>query len=187
MKQVVYGIVPVGGVGARLSLPYSKEMLPQKNFDYYNPIANHLVEKMQLAGASKIIFVHGLNYKEDVKQHFNDAAHIHILGNRLGFANVLYNFYDQIKPNDQDIILFGMPDSVFDNNLFVEMINFSGIVCGLFTTTKQAKVDRLDKDGKSFLVKTETDLTQLFSSVFGSTQDCMFMYIDFKFFESTVP
>lgn len=163
MTQMIYGIVPVGGVGARLSLPYSKEMLPQKNFDYYNPIANHLVEKMQLAGASKIIFVHGLKYKEDVRQHFNDAAHVHILGNRLGFANVLYNFYEQIKPNDQDIILFGMPDSVFDNNLFVEMINFSGTVCGLFTTTKQSKVDRLDKDGKSFLVKTEkTDDNQDF-------------------------
>lgn len=151
---MIYGLIPVGGKGLRLGLPYSKEMLPQKNYDYFNPIMNHLVEKMELAGAEKIYFVHGSEYKKDVCEYFSDENYVHLLQERLGFANVIYDFFNQAQPKADDKILFGLPDTVFDNNPFVEMVNQSGIVCGLFTTDKASKVDRLDITKTQFQVKT---------------------------------
>ena len=149
---MIYGLIPVGGKGTRLGLPFSKEMLPQKGFDYYNPIINHVVEKMQLAGASKIVFVHGYKFKKDVLVHFNKDEHIHVMQQKLGFANVIHDLYTSQDLKDDDKILFGLPDSVFDQNPFVKMLQSSGIVCGLFKTTKNSKVDRL-QDNK-FLVKS---------------------------------
>ena len=65
--MTTYGLVPVGGKGLRLSLPFSKEMLPQKNYDYYNPLINHVVEKMLLAGVEIVYFIHGEEFKKDLK------------------------------------------------------------------------------------------------------------------------
>lgn len=140
---MIYGLIPIGGKGTRLGLPYSKEMLPQKNYDIYNPVVNHLVEKMLLAGAGCIVFVHGLDYKEDVREYFNEEKYVHILQNELGFANVLKDFFNQIETNDEDKVLFGLPDSVFNANPFVEMLHHDGIVAGCFTTSPYTKVDRL--------------------------------------------
>ena len=78
-KNNIYGLIPIGGKGLRLSVPFSKEMIPQKSFDYYNPIVNHLIEKMELAGAQTIVFVHGLEFKKDVKDFFNKDSYVHIL------------------------------------------------------------------------------------------------------------
>ena len=152
---MIIGVVPIGGKGTRLSLPYSKEMIPQKNFNFFNPIVNHLVEKMELAGAKKIVFVHGSDYKDDICKFFNDTKYLHILQERLGFANVIYDFYNQVPMNKGDVVLVGLPDSVFDENPFVEMINKSGSVCGLFVTNDRSKVDRLDSTNKEFQIKTE--------------------------------
>jgi hypothetical protein len=153
---MIYGVIPVGGKGTRLGLPYSKEMLPQKNYDYYNPVMNHLVEKMEMAGANNIIFVHGLEYKADVVDFFTSSHYVHIKQTELGFAKVLSAARDFIGDSliDNDKILFGLPDSVFDGNPFVEMLLKKGIVCGLFTTNTSSKVDRLNRDSSAFQVKT---------------------------------
>ena len=154
---MIYGLIPIGGKGTRLGLPYSKEMLPQKNYDIYNPVVNHLVEKMLLAGAEVIIFVHGTEYKKDVTDYFNKpSSYVHILQTELGFANVLQDFinvYGVHNLNPDDKVLFGLPDSVFNANPFVDMLHYPGIVAGCFTTSPYAKVDRLT-DNNTFQVKT---------------------------------
>lgn len=152
---MIFGIIPIGGKGTRLGLPYSKEMLPQKNYDIFNPVVNHLVEKMLLAGAEYITFVHGTEYKLDVFEFFQGKKFTHILQNKTGFANVILDFYNQMNPCSQDKILFGLPDSVFNGNPFVEMLNKKGTVAGCFTTEPYAKVDRLSLDNSKFLIKTE--------------------------------
>jgi glucose-1-phosphate thymidylyltransferase len=151
---MIYGLIPIGGGGTRMSLPYSKEMLPQKNFDYFNPVANHTVEKMKAAGATTLVFVHGLEFKQDVKKYFDSKDYLHINQEKLGSASAICDFYNQIKPNDHDVILFGLPDSVSNKNLFTEMINKPNIVCGLFRTNNQTKVDRLNTSGELFQVKS---------------------------------
>lgn len=159
---MIYGLIPVGGKGTRLSLPFSKEMLPQKNFDFFNPVINHLVEKMEIVGASKIFFVHGHQIKQDIVDYFNDPRYVHVTQTQLGFATVLLDFVGactELQPDDK--VLFGLPDSVFDLNPFVEMLLYPGIVCGLFKTDQYTKVDRLNKDKTAFQVKVPKDDTNL--------------------------
>lgn len=152
---MIIGIIPIGGKGSRLGLPFSKEMLPQKDYGFYNPIANHLVEKMKFAGATKIIFVHGEHLKSDVESYFNEPNfHFHINQKSLGFAQVLKDSYEHISIKDNDQILFGMPDSVFEGNPFIEMLTFDGICAGLFTTLATSKVDRLVNNEKKFEIKS---------------------------------
>ena len=151
---MIYGLIPVGGKGTRLSLPYSKEMLPQKNYDFFNPVINHIVEKMEMAGAEKIFMVHGKNYKTDITQHFVDSKYDHIIQTKTGFANVIGDFLEYLPElRDKDKVLFGLPDSVFDGNPFIEMLMCESITCGLFKTDKNTKVDRLSNTG-NFEVKS---------------------------------
>ena len=159
--MMTYGLVPVGGKGLRLSLPFSKEMLPQKNYDYYNPLINHVVEKMLLAGVEKVYFIHGDEFKKDLKDFFNENKYIHVLQKTTGFANVIEDFYQAAKPEDGDKILFGLPDSIFNKNPFVRLLNEEGVTCGLFETEDCTKVDRLDLKEENFQVKTEKNDSNL--------------------------
>ena len=158
---MIYGLVPIGGKGTRLGLAFSKEMLPQKGFLYFNPISNHLVNTMQKAGAERIIFIHGFEFKKDVLEYYNDPCHLHFLQKTEGFANVLREFLMNIELRNHDIVLFGMPDTVFRGNPFHEMLKHRGITCALFRTNDQSKVDRLYVDKQKFAVK------QSKSSAFG--------------------
>jgi len=159
--MTTYGLVPVGGKGLRLSLPFSKEMLPQKNYDYYNPLINHVIEKMLLAGVEKVYFIHGDEFKKDLKDFYKENKYIHVLQKTTGFANVIQDFYEIAKPEDKDKVLFGLPDSIFNKNPFVRLLNEEGIACGLFETEDCTKVDRLDLDKEHFQVKTEKDNSNL--------------------------
>ena len=113
---MIYGLIPIGGKGLRLGLPYSKEMLPQKNFTYYNPIVNHTVAKMLSARVDHIVFVHGKNFKKDVKKFYQD---------------------------DHDQIVFGLPDTIYQGNPFKELLTHPNIVAGLFQASDYSLVDRL--------------------------------------------
>jgi hypothetical protein len=152
---MIYGLIPVGGKGLRLSLPFSKEMLPQKGYDYYNPILNHLVEKMKKSGAQYIYFVHGKSYKKDIINYYSGKEYIHITQNKLGFSRVLKTFFNKIKNQKNDYkIIFGLPDVYFEGNPFPLLLKKSGLVCGLFKTNKTTKVDRLIYKNKKFDVKS---------------------------------
>ena len=152
---MIYGLIPIGGQGSRLGLPYSKEMLPQKNYGFYNPVSNHLVQKMLFAGAEKIVFIHGKNFKQDVTSFYSDdQKFLHIEQKELGFAQILRDFYINVRPQDNDQCLFGLPDSIFDGNPYMEMLGHPGICAGLFTTSDGTKVDRLTLCGTRFEVKS---------------------------------
>lgn len=140
---MIYGLIPVGGKGTRLSLPFSKEMLPQKQYDYYNPVINHTVEKMLLAGATVIYMVHGTELKQDIVDYYKDNPRIiHKKQLNPSFAEVLKDFKDNVALLEGDKVLFGLPDSVYDKNPFVEMLTIPGIVCGLFQSDESIKADR---------------------------------------------
>ena len=151
---MIYGLVPVGGKGLRLGLPFPKELLPQKGFLEYKPLIAHTTEKMIAAGARVIYFIHGTELKQGIVDYYsNPARFIHIVQKTPGFANVLKDFYDACDLKKDDQVLFGLPDSVYEGNLFKEMVATPGIVCGLFTTSDDANVDRLGLDSKYFQVK----------------------------------
>lgn len=160
---MIYGLIPVGGKGTRLSLPFSKEMLPQKHYDYYNPVLNHTVEKMFLAGAAKIYLVHGVTYKQDIVDFYsNNTNIINVTQSVPSFSGVLQNLLDENVVTITDKIIFGLPDSVYDKNPFVEMLTIPGIVCGLFKSDASTKVDRpLINSPNIFQIKTSKNDTNL--------------------------
>ncbi len=161
---MIYGLIPVGGKGTRLSLPFSKEMLPQKQYDYYNPVINHTVDKMLLAGASVIFMIHGENLKLDiVKFYENHRKIVHVTQETPSFAGVLSDFImyaSGLKPKHK--VLFGLPDSVYTGNPFMEMLTIDGIVCGLFKSDDSIKADRPTvQDNNIFQVKVAKDASNL--------------------------
>jgi len=158
---MIYGLIPVGGKGTRLGLTFSKEMLPQKHYDYYNPVINHTVEKMFLAGAEVIYMVHGTEVKSDIKQYYKDNPRVfHVAQRTPSFAGVLTDFLEASILQDTDKILFGLPDSVYDKNPFVEMLTIPGIVCGLFKSDNSIKADRPTIGNEQiFQVKVAKDTT----------------------------
>ena len=151
---MIYGLIPIGGKGSRLSLPFPKEMLPQKGYSFYNPIANHVVEKMLLAGAEKIIFIHGQEFKKDVVSFFSAPHFIHCCQNSVGSAQVILEFYNNVKLRPDDVCLFGLPDTIFDGNPFIAMLQIPSICAGLFTSDEPLSVDRLHIDKNKFMVRT---------------------------------
>jgi len=153
---MIIGCVGIGGKGTRLGMTFSKEMLPQRNYMFYNPISNHLVSKMEEAYAEHVYFIHGLELKQDVVNFYKDVSkYTHITQNQLGFANVLNEFINYVKFDKTDSILFGMPDTIFEENPFIKMVELDGVVSGLFTTDAETKVDRLYKDANKFKIKSK--------------------------------
>ena len=47
-----------------------------------------------------------------------------------------------------------MPDSVFEEKPFIDLVDKKGIVTGLFVTDIMSRVDRLDINEKNFQIKT---------------------------------
>lgn len=155
MDYKIIGCVPCGGKGVRLSLPFSKELLPQKNTNSYQPLIHHIVSKMLEAGTEKIVFVHGESFKEDIRLLYSDSKYIHVKQTNPSFAGALKDFYETISLDLNDKVLFGLPDTIFEGNPFHEMLELDGIVCGLFKTKEETKVDRLDTVTNCFQIKTE--------------------------------
>jgi hypothetical protein len=155
MQNKIYGFIPIGGKGERLGLPYPKELLPQKNCSTYRPIINLTIDKMLDAGVSKIVFLHGQEYKKEFVNLFNDdKVFTHVKQINSGPINILKDFYNIVKPEDNDKILFGFADSLYNGNIYKEMLKINGLVCGLFNGNDEAKLDRLDKSLKNFDFKS---------------------------------
>jgi len=156
--------VPIGGFGTRLGMTFSKEMLPQKNYNYYNPISNHLVSRMLEAGAEEIIFIHGDELKNDVTSYYEGDQFLHFCQKKTGFSNVLVESLRHADISNDDILFFGMPDTIFEGNPFVEMRSIKNVVAGTFISDDESKVDRLEKNMKKFRVKTrlEDDVLDIF-------------------------
>lgn len=151
---MIIGILPVGGQGKRLGLAFDKELLPLKGYDYYYPVIQHSVEKMEQAGAQKIIFVHGQFLKTSLCQLYSGDKYFHVCQFQPGFARVLEFVWSQKYILDDDVVLFGLPDTVYEGNSFIDMVHKPGIVCGIFyVEDDSARLCRLDKNLKNFDVK----------------------------------
>lgn len=188
---MIYGLIPIGGKGKRLGLPFSKEMLPQKGFSFYNPVLDHMVSKMKEAGADLIVFVHGEEYKKDVTEHYKGLNYVHIKQSQPSFAGCLKDFYEHVQPTRDSKILFGLPDSIFEGNLFINALTQPGLVCGLFKTLDSTKVDRLSHASSNgvnepfFYVKSvrSEDASEWFWGVIKFTGDDIRLMIDDGMFE----
>lgn len=144
---MIYGILPVGGEGKRLGLPYPKGLLPIKGLDHYQPIINCSVKYMLQAGAEIIIFTHDKQFKRQIKEYFNGDKYIHLLNPSQRSVNFCKSLLVPIQNGigiQGDVFLFGLPDTLFDYNVYLQMKDIEGIVCGVFLAQDdELKVDRM--------------------------------------------
>lgn len=150
----IYGIIPIGGKGLRLGLPFPKELLPQKGFDCYKPMVNMTIDKMAEAGVDHVVFIHGEKYKKQFVDLFKGSFFKHIKQEKACPHLMLKDFYVQLKPSDDDKIVFGFGDAVYNGNPYKKMLNTNGVVCGLFYGSDDLNLDRLkNKDDGQFDIK----------------------------------
>jgi glucose-1-phosphate thymidylyltransferase len=148
---MIYGLIPVGGYGTRLGLPFAKELIPLKGFDKYYPVSRLTVDNMLTAGCEKIFFIHGQEYKLEIKNLFKEEIFFHIknLGQRQ--SEVFSSFYNSIAPKKDDIYLYGLPDTYYKHNLFFELLKLDGLGCGMYKVSDTAKVGRLNFETGKFV------------------------------------
>jgi glucose-1-phosphate thymidylyltransferase len=121
----VWGIVPAAGVGSRIQpLAFSKELLPvgsrvEGDAERPRAVSEYLVERMLLAGATRLCFVISPG-KSDIVAYF--GGHIEEGANRahvcyavqeqpLGLCDALFRALPFIAPDEE--VLVGLPDTVW--------------------------------------------------------------------------
>lgn len=148
-KKKIIGVLPVGGNAVRLGLPasLSKPMLPQARKDKYIPVICHSIEKMKKAGATEIYLIHAKGeYRNDIVEYFNESGYHHLQQRKDNFANSLLtsiSFYYDGQEDGTTRILFGLPDTVYNDNPYLDLVEDNGVSIALFKADDELKVDRL--------------------------------------------
>jgi hypothetical protein len=153
---MIYGIVPVGGKGTRLGLSFSKELFPLKGYDYYYPVCKYTVDNLIEAGCEKIYFIHGKEFKIEILELFYSKNYYHIKNFSNRQSDIFSCFFSNIKSSEDDIYLYGLPDSYYEINLFNIIKDMDGLVCGMFKVDDNSKVGRLNSENK-FVKSIKTD------------------------------
>jgi glucose-1-phosphate thymidylyltransferase len=157
----VVGLIPAGGQGTRIApLPCSKELYPV-GFESWREdgtlrpkvVSHYLLERMKLAGASKIYMVLRPG-KWDIPTYFGDGSilGVHIAYLILGVPYGVPFTLDQAFPFvSEATVTFGFPDILFHgDDGFVKLItrqrrNGADVILGLFPATHpNSKEDRVD-------------------------------------------
>ena len=157
---MIIGLVPVGGKAKRLNIPFSKEMLPQIGFNYYNPVMNNCVTHMINAGVDQIVFVHGDEYKKEIVNFYSASTFAHITQKNSSPLLVFRDFLSFINFDLNTKILYGLPDSITFENSYIKMLDKKGIVCALFTGGDRLLVDRLNSFNKFDIKSSKTNSNQ---------------------------
>jgi glucose-1-phosphate thymidylyltransferase len=117
----MFGIVPAAGLGSRIQpLAFSKELLPvgsRRDGAHERPraVSEYLVERMVLAGASRICFVISRG-KSDIVEYYGGtaggaAACYVVQPEPSGLCDALFRALPLIRP-DEDVLV-GLPDTVW--------------------------------------------------------------------------
>jgi dTDP-glucose pyrophosphorylase len=117
----LWGIVPAAGIGSRIQpLAFSKELLPvgsrvDGGTERPKAVSEYLVERMVLAGASRICMTISPG-KSDIVEYYGGgigSAHICyvVQPEPQGLCDALFRALPLISPGDQ--VLVGLPDTVW--------------------------------------------------------------------------
>jgi glucose-1-phosphate thymidylyltransferase len=117
----MWGIIPAAGSGSRIQpLAFSKELLPVgSRFDGQTErpraVSEYLLERMVLAGATKICFVISSG-KHDIVQYFGaglgtaDCAYV-VQPHPAGLCDAIFRALPLIHPDEAVVI--GLPDTIW--------------------------------------------------------------------------
>jgi len=121
--EKLVGLIPAAGKGARLNLPFPKELYPiNQNSEFY-PVSQSILEQITHAGVQHIVFVIN-EHKHQLIQYFGDGHRFncdisyvaqenngeHREGSATpGLAEAMDAGYHLVKDK---IVFFGMPDTI---------------------------------------------------------------------------
>jgi glucose-1-phosphate thymidylyltransferase len=117
----MWGIVPAAGVGSRIQpLAFSKELLPVGSREDHGSerpraVSEYLVERMVIAGATKICFVISPG-KSDILEYYGAAygpaaiAYV-VQPSAAGLCDAIFRAMPLIDP--EEAVVIGLPDTVW--------------------------------------------------------------------------
>ncbi|WP_437631729.1 sugar phosphate nucleotidyltransferase [Sorangium sp. So ce854] len=117
----MWGVIPAAGLGSRIQpLAFSKELLPvgtRKDGDVERPraVSEYLIDRMILAGASKICMVISPG-KSDIVEYYGASvgpAHLCYVVQPVaaGLCDAIFRSLPWIQPEEE--VLVGLPDTVW--------------------------------------------------------------------------
>src|SRR3954470_10971363 len=118
----MWGIIPAAGAGSRIQpLAFSKELLPvggrlDGTVERPRAISEYLVDRMVLAGATKLCFVIAPG-KSDILEYYGDtgsdrvAAAFVVQPRPLGLCDAIFRAAPLIAPDE--IVCVGLPDTIW--------------------------------------------------------------------------
>ncbi|MCR6655876.1 MAG: nucleotidyltransferase family protein [Opitutus sp.] len=117
----MWGIIPAAGAGTRIQpLAFSKELLPvgsrfDEGTERPRAVSEHLIERMVVAGATKICFVISRE-KADILSYYGgavagaDLAYV-VQPRPAGLCDAIFRALPLIAPDES--VLIGLPDTVW--------------------------------------------------------------------------
>lgn len=158
-----WGIVPAAGAGSRIQpLAFSKELLPvgsrlDGGTERPRAVSEYLVERMLLAGVTRICFVISPG-KSDIVEYY---------GNRIGPAHICYTVQPRpaglcdalfaaapfIAPEERVVV--GLPDTVWFPEDALRELPQSTLAFLLFPTTHPELFDAVRLDAQSRVLEIE--------------------------------
>jgi glucose-1-phosphate thymidylyltransferase len=122
---VTWGIIPAAGIGSRIQpLAFSKELLPvgscvEHGVERPRAVAEYLVERLILGGATKICFVISPT-KSDIIEYFGGGRASASAGARLayvvqqspgGLCDAIFQALPLVSPDEP--VMVGLPDTIW--------------------------------------------------------------------------
>jgi len=170
------GIVPAAGKGARLGLPFPKELWPLPGVHGFRPVAQLTVENLVAASVTRLAFVI-TDEKAALIRHFRSGAALGVeivyvcqeavseTSRSAGLSDALDAAYPVARGRQ---VAFGMPDTlVSPRTCFVSLLaavdEGADLVLGLFETAEPEKFGMVDvaADGRVREIVDKPERTDL--------------------------
>src|SRR5439155_18700700 len=131
LNSDLIGVIPCAGKGGRLGLPIPKELMPLGHYGDADqkpmPMGDHILEQILDAGCHRVNFVVGPD-KWPVVEHYGyhpkwasryTPTFTYQMGS-LGTGQAIAGLSSLV--NQQDIVLYGMPDTLIAPNPFGSLV-----------------------------------------------------------------
>jgi glucose-1-phosphate thymidylyltransferase len=155
----MFGIIPAAGLGSRIQpLAFSKELLPvgsRRDGAHERPraVSEYLVERMVLAGATRICFVISRGKSDIVEYygaHAGDAAACYVVQPEpSGLCDAIFRALPLIRPDEE--VFVGLPDTVWFPREGLCALPDGGLSFLLFPVERPELFDAVVCDGEAVL------------------------------------
>ncbi len=155
----MWGVIPAAGRGSRIQpLAFSKELLPvgsrmQEDGERPCAVSEYLLERMIIAGATKICFVIGPG-KSDIMEYFSacyggaEIAYV-IQPEAAGLCDAIFRARTVIAPHEAVVV--GLPDTIWFPDTALAGLPAETLSFLLFPVTKPELFDAVVTDAAGFV------------------------------------